>query len=164
MKKLICLALSLLILMSAFPAFALSYDELLQKAADYVISEDYDRAFACYDLAIRCDPDNAAAYIRAGDLHLERGDFANAGESIEKALSADPFSPDAWLVKCRIDTAAGNVSAFEADALYAEICGADLTAFSADIGEMYAQAGYAEKAAALAAQSAVSGNGDVSGL
>ena len=147
MKKLICLALSLLILISAFPAFALSYDELLQKAADYVSGEDYDKAFACYDLAIKSEPNNATAYIRAGILHLERGELSDAGESIEKALAIDATSPDAWLAKCRIDIATENASAFDADALYAEICGADLLAYAADIGSLYAKAGYSEQAA-----------------
>lgn len=85
MKKLICLALSLLILMSAFPAFALTYDELLQKAADYVGSEEFEKAFACYDLAVKNDPNNATAYIRAGLLHLDRGELSEAGASIENS-------------------------------------------------------------------------------
>ena len=35
MKRLVCLLLSLLILMSVITAYALSYDELLQKADEY---------------------------------------------------------------------------------------------------------------------------------
>ena len=146
MKKLICLALSLLILMSVFTAYALSYDELLQKADEYTAAGDYEKAFACYDLAVKSDPTNATAYIKAAMLHLERGEVSAASESIEKALFIDATSPDAWLVKCRLDVAIEDVAAFDTDALYAEICGADLSGYAADIGEMYAKAGNAEKA------------------
>ena len=146
MKKLICLALSLLILMSVFTAYALSYDELLQKADEYTAAGDYEKAFACYDLAVKSDPTNATAYIKAAMLHLERGEVSAASEGIEKALSIDATSSDAWVVKCRLDVAIEDVAAFETDALYTEICGADLSGYAADIGEMYAKAGNAEKA------------------
>ena len=43
MKRLACLLLSLLILMSVIKAYALSYDELLQKADEYIIAEEYHR-------------------------------------------------------------------------------------------------------------------------
>ena len=155
MKKLFCFVLSLLILLSAFPASALTYDELLQMAEDYAGQGDYDRAFACYDIAVSSEPDKAAAYINAGLLHLDRGDLAAAGESIEKALTADAASPDAWAAKCRIDIAAGDAAAFEADALYAEICGADMSDYSADIGQLYAKAGYSEKAVSWFSRAAV---------
>ena len=72
MKKLICLVLSMLIILSAVPACALSYDELLRKAEDYVTAEDYEKAFACYDLAVKSAPSNAIAYIKAAALFLEK--------------------------------------------------------------------------------------------
>ena len=147
MKKLICLMLALLVLAAAVPASALSYDELLQKAEEYTAGGEDDKAFACYDLAVLSDPGNTAAYIRAGLLHLHRGETQEAGECIEKALAADATSPDVWAAKCRLDVAAGDTEAFEADALYAEVCGADLSGFAADIGEMYVKAGNADKAA-----------------
>ena len=146
MKKLLCLSLCLLMLMSVFTAYALSYDELLQKADEYAIAGDYEKAYACYDLAIKSDPTNAIAYIKAGVLHLDRGEISEAGECIEKALAIDATSPDAWLVKCRIDVVVEDVTTFESDALYAEICGADISIYAAEIGEMYAKSGYAEKA------------------
>ena len=155
MKKLICLVLSLLILMSVFTAYALSYDELLQKAEEYAAVEDYEKAFACYDLAVKSDPTNATAFIKAGILHLERGEVSAAGESIDQALSIDATSPDAWLAKCRLDLAAEDVAAFDSDVLYAEICGADLSEYAADIGDMYAKAGYAEKAVSYFSQISV---------
>ncbi len=36
--------------------------------------------------------------------------------------------------------------------LYAEICGADLSGYAADIGELYAKSGYTEKALAYFSQ------------
>ena len=103
----------MLILLPAFPAFALTYDELLQKAADYVVSEEYDKAFACFDLAIKSEPDNAIAYIKAGLLHLERSKLSDARESIEKALAVDATSSDAWVAKCRIEISAEDVSSYK---------------------------------------------------
>lgn len=155
MKRLICLMLSLLILMSVVTAYALSYDELLQKAEEYVASGDYEKAFACYDLAVKSDPENASAYIKACLLHLSRGEIADAKEYIEIALTIDATSPDGWLAKCRIDIAADDVAAFDSDALYAEICGANLSEYAADIGAMYAKAGYAEKAVSYFSQVSV---------
>ena len=155
MKKWFCFVLSLLMLLSVVPAFAQTYDELLQKAADYVSSEEYNKALACYDLAIKSEPDNATAYIKAGLLHLDRGNLTAAGESIEKALAADVTSPEAWLAKCRIDLAAEDTAALDADALYAEVCGADLTEYAADFGTLYAKAGNPETAVSYFAQAAV---------
>ena len=147
MKKLVCLIMALLVLAAAAPASALSYDELLQKAEEYTVSGEADKAFACYDLAIRSDPGNTAAYIMAGLLHLDRGEMKEAEECIGQAMAADATSPDAWAAKCRLDAAAGDTEAFEADAVYAEVCGADLSGFAAEIGEMYIKAGYPDKAA-----------------
>jgi len=109
-------------------------------------SGDYEKAFACYDLAAGSDPGNVTAYIRAGLLHPERGEVAEAKECAEQALAADTTSPDAWAIRCGIDAAAGDVVAFEPDAFCAEVCGADLSGYAAGIGDMYAKAGQAEKA------------------
>lgn len=151
-KKRFCFVLSLLILVSSFSAFALTYDELLRKAADYAGSGQYDKAFACYDLAARSEPDNPAAYIQAGLLHLDRGDPAAAGESIEKAIAADPTSPDAWLAKCRLDIATEDTAALEADLLYAEICGADVSVYAEEIEQLYGKTDGTENAASSFSQ------------
>ena len=87
-------------------------------------SGDYEKAFACYDLAAGSDPGNVTAYIRAGLLHPERGEVSEAKECAEQALAADTTSPDAWAIRCGIDAAAGDVVAFEPDAFYAEVYGA----------------------------------------
>lgn len=145
-RKLLSLLLSFLILTTTVVAYALSYDELLEKAEEYANAGDYDKAFACYDLAIKEEPGYTAAYLRAGLLHLVNGEIPEARRCIDFALDLDSTSTDAWLIKCLIDIANEDVSALDSDVLYAEICGADLSECAALIGELYAKSGYEDKA------------------
>lgn len=146
MKKALAFLICVYILGTIIPAYALTYDELLQKADGYIASEDYDKALACYDLAIKTYPKNITAYTKAAVLKLDHDEYSEAAKYAENALAIDSTSPEAWLVKCRIDIATGDTESFDSDALYAEICGASLTEYSAEIGEMYAKTGDNEKA------------------
>ncbi len=146
MRRLICLVLAMLIVLLNVPAYALTYDELLQKAEEYINNEEYDKAFACYDLASKNDPGNIKAFIMAGSLHLKIGDLTEANESIENALAIDATNPDAWKVKCKLDLKNEDVSALDNDVLYAEICGADLSEYAVEIASLYAKTGNMDKA------------------
>lgn len=146
MKKCLSLILCLLMVFSTVSALALSYDDLLGKAASYAESEDYEKAFASYELAIRMEPAKVDAFLAAGFLHLEIGQLADATKRADEALSIDPTLPEGWELRCRIDIASEDVTAFESDALFSEICGVDLTPYSANIGAMYAKAGMREQA------------------
>lgn len=147
MKKLLSLSICLMLVFSSIPAFALSYDDLLGKATTYSESDDYEKAFACYELAVRMEPKKTNAYIAASNLYYKIGQLTAAMESADTALSIDPTLIDAWLMKCRIDLANNDVAAFDSDAIYAEICGVDLIPYAAHIGVMYAKAGFFDKAA-----------------
>ncbi len=89
---------------------------MLQKADEYCAAGDFERAIACYNLAMKDNPEDITAYIKAASLYLDMGNLSEADDLIEKALSADTTSPDAWLVKCRIDIMAGDSEAFDGDA------------------------------------------------
>lgn len=141
MKKLLSLLLCLVLLCAALPASALTYEELLQKAEEYIAAEEYGKAAACYDMAIKNDPGKPEAFIAEGNLYLLTGQYAEALAGAESALALDSTLPEGWLLRCRLDIARGDTAAFEEDALYAEICGTDLTPYTADIAEMYAAAG-----------------------
>lgn len=127
MKRLLSLFFCLMLLVLDFPAFAISNDELMQMAEEYAASGDYEKAIACYELSYKSEPDKIEAYIAAGLLHLTLGEITKANSCVDSALSVDMTSSDAWVAKCRIDLAAGDIAAFESDALYAEICGDDLS-------------------------------------
>ena len=146
MKKFFSFLLCLILLCATLPAFALTYEELLQKAEEYIESGDYGKAFACYDMAIKNEPEKPDAMIAEGNLYLQTGRYPEAYASAESALSLDSTIQEGWLLRCRIDIAIGDTEAFESDSLYAEICGVDLTQYSAAIGRMYASSGQNEKA------------------
>ena len=146
MKKCLTLLLCLLMVFSNVSALALSYDDLLEKAATYAESGDYEKAFASYELAIRMEPAKADAFLADCLLHLEIGQLSYATKRADEALLIDPTLPEGWELKCRIDIAGEDVKAFESDALFSEICGVDLTPYAASIGAMYAKAGMREQA------------------
>ena len=70
MKCLVSIFLVLFILLSAFPAFADSSFDMVEKGDSYVLVQDYDHAIACYRLAQMLDPANANAYINEAKIYL----------------------------------------------------------------------------------------------
>lgn len=145
-RKTIILMVVMLVFSSVSVAYALSYDELLQKAEEYVGAEDYEKALACYDMAIKLDPNKPDAFIAEGNLHLNRGEYPEAYACAESALALDSTLANGWLLRCLIDIANGDAEAFDSDAVYADICGADLSPYAAEIGSVYASAGIYDKA------------------
>ena len=123
-----------------------SYDELLDKAAAYAKEGDFTKAMACYDLALRTDPERTDAYISAGQLCLDFMDHEGALSYAEQVLALRPSLPEGWLLKCRADLTAKDLEQFGKDSVYAEICGADLHPYAADIGILYAENGRYEDA------------------
>ena len=73
MKRMMALLMCLLLLAGMTPAFALTYDELLQKAAAYEATGDYEKAFATYQLAVRVDANAPQAHVAEGLLRLKLG-------------------------------------------------------------------------------------------
>ena len=146
MRRVLSALLCLTLLCATAPAYALTYEELLQKATEYAAAGEYDKSYACCDLAIKTDSSKTEAYTVAGFLYLENGNTEQALVNAQAALAINSTLPDGWLLKCRIDMVIGDVAAFDSDELYAEICGTDLTPYASAIGEMYANAGAYESA------------------
>lgn len=67
---------------------------------------------------------------------------------VDALLEKNPVSADAWLMKCKIDIASGNVSSFETDRIFAEVCDVSLETEYPAIADMYAAAGSARISAA----------------
>lgn len=74
MKRLLSLLLMTAMLFSVLPASALTFDDLLQKADAYIQAEDYEKALACYQLAVNVEPDAKQGYLGAADLYLRMDD------------------------------------------------------------------------------------------
>lgn len=158
MKRAVIILLTMMLLFSSVTiAHALSYDELLQKAEEYVVSEDYEKALACYDMAIKLDQDKPDAFIAKGKFHLNRGEYPEAYACAESALALDSTLADGWLLRCLIDIASGDTEAFDSDAIYAGICGAELSPYAGEIGSIYVSAGIYDKALEYFSESSLDG-------
>lgn len=147
MKRLVSIFLVLFMLLSTYPAFADSSADMVEKGDSYALMQDYDHATACYRLAQMLDPTNADAYIKEAELYLTLDNLENAEKAIITAINANPISKEAWRVKCQIDIMGADISAFEEDVLFAEVCDADLSCDYTSVAMMYADAGIYEKAA-----------------
>lgn len=148
MKRLIALLLMITLAFSCHSAFAEAFSEMLGKADVFMAAEEYEKAIACYQIAQRIDPDDAEGFLGEAKIRLMLEQYDMAMSLADKALEINPVAPDGWLIKCRIDVLRGDISAFEADHLFASVCDVDMSADSLSIALMYAGAGMHEKAAA----------------
>ena len=62
--------------------------------------QDFDRAFADYDTAIRINPKYAYAYVNRGDIHERRGNRPLAFDDFATALRLEPNDANNWNVRC----------------------------------------------------------------
>lgn len=153
MKKMLALMLAVTLLMAWSPAMADGYSEMLAKAETYYASEDYTKAIASYQLAQKLQPDNVQAFLGEANVHIILKDYSAAASVISAALEINPVSSDAWRLKCKIDALLNDIPAFEQDAIFAEVCDADLSDICLMIASMYSSAGLYDKAASYFAMS-----------
>jgi tetratricopeptide (TPR) repeat protein len=64
--------------------------------AIYLRSEQTDEALANFTSAILIDPDNVAAHIGLGTMHLFRKELDQAEAALNTAVKIAPDNPDAW--------------------------------------------------------------------
>jgi tetratricopeptide (TPR) repeat protein len=74
-------------------ALAVAYDN---RAVEYAKKNDYGRAFADYDEAIRLDPAFSHAYSNRGDAWRARGDLDRALADLNRAIELDASSSTAY--------------------------------------------------------------------
>ncbi len=149
MKKIVSLILILVLLFSVSACSKKDdYSEMLSKAEAYANSGDYANAIAGYRVAQKLNPEKERAFLGEADVHLLLEDCASAADAVNKALEISPNSADAWALKCKVDICENDVSAFEQDTAYAEVCNADLKDLYASAASMYASAGEYENAIA----------------
>ncbi|MBQ8137171.1 MAG: tetratricopeptide repeat protein [Clostridia bacterium] len=157
LKKWLPILLALVLIASTGFARADSFSDMLEKAEAYLASGDADRALTCCQLAKMLQPDNTEVSPLEAEAHLLKGDPDAAETIISTLLADDPMSAEAWLLQCRADMLRLDTDAFEEHVLFAEVCGADLSAIAASAAVMYEQTGDPEKAQAyriLAGESA----------
>jgi len=153
MRKMLALMLAITLLMVWVPAMADGYSDMLAKAETYYASEDYAKAIASYQLAQKLQPDHAEAFLGEASVHMTLEDYSSAASLIQAAMEIDPVSSDVWYLKCKLDVLLNDISAFEQDAVFAEVCDADLSDMNAMIASMYDSAGLSEKADSYPAMS-----------
>jgi tetratricopeptide (TPR) repeat protein len=72
------------------PPAASPAQEHFEKGFDYFQQEKWDEAIAEFQEAIRLDPDFALAYMALGYSHVNKGEFEQAIEALEKYLQLEP--------------------------------------------------------------------------
>lgn len=147
MKKIITFLLSFIVFCTCLPALADNYSDMLEKANSYLNSQDYTKSIASFQLAQKLQPQNESAFLGEANIHIILEDYSKAYETVNTALEINPVSPDAWQAKCLIDTLTNNISAFEQDIIFAEICEADLTSLYLPAALMYSTVGLYDRAA-----------------
>lgn len=75
---------------AAPPPGAPEVEVLMDAAADYIRHEEYDRAVAALDEAIRLAPDYAEAFNRRATAHFRAGDHAASMADIAQTLKREP--------------------------------------------------------------------------
>lgn len=153
MRKMFALMLAMVLLTAWSPAMADGYSDMLTKAETYYASEDYTKAIASYQLAQKLQPDNVQAFLGEANVHIVLEDYSSAASVINAALEINPVSSDAWYLKCKVDILLNDIPAFEQDAIFAEVCDADLSDICLMIASMYYSAGFYGKAASYFAMS-----------
>ena len=144
------LAIVMIILACTVPGYALGtdrYQDMMEQAAGYAADEEYEKAFAAYDLAMQLDPEKTDAYITAGNLYFQLNMYDEAEEMANKSLTVDPLLTDGWLLQCRLDLVHSDIEKLDQDIIYAQVCGADLKDYYQEIASAYESAGESEKAA-----------------
>ena len=150
LKKRIALLLALALALTAvLPAMAEDGASLLARASGYLAEGDEAKALACCKLAQRLEPDSPEAFLTEAALRLSRGEGEAARGCADAVLAFDPLNSEAWLMRCRADAALNDVSAFDEDRVYAEVCGADLTRGAAEFAQLLNAAGRTDDARAF---------------
>ncbi len=145
-KPLLSLLLIITLLFGMNKVYADSYADLLAKADYYLENEEYSKALACCDIAQKVEPHNIEAYNRAFFICQRTGDRESELDVIDSALEVFPTSSDLWSRRCEIDCNNMDIASYEKDAIYAEICGADLAYLSLPAAKMYMQNNDLQKA------------------
>lgn len=152
MRKALSVLLALVMLTACLPAMAEGYSDMLAKGNEFLAAGDLAKALASYQLAQRIQPEEEAAYLGEANVRILQENLSAAAAIIDAIFARNPASPGAWGLKCRIDVLQGDISAFEADAVFAEVCGADLTEAYLAAAELYAAVGMKDKAAEILAK------------
>jgi len=78
-------------------------------------SGQHDEAIRRAEEACRCDPGDAEAAVRAGEMRLARGDASLAAQWANRAIDGAPRSPAAWTLRGRAHQKLGEADRAMAD-------------------------------------------------
>ena len=68
----------------------------LEKGDDFYDREDYDAAIACYNQAIRLNPNDVSAYKHRGRAYSKKGEYDKAIEDYTKIIRLKPNDVSAY--------------------------------------------------------------------
>ncbi len=127
-------------------AFADAYSDMLTKAREYQSEGDNEKAIVSYQLVQKINPESEEGFHGEAQIRIILGEYDVAMSLVDKMLDINPVSVNAWSLKCRIDVLKNDITAFETDSLFAEVCDADFSDDYLLIALMYANVGMFEKA------------------
>lgn len=80
-------------------------DAALIESIRFYIQDDYEKALAYVQKAIRLDPSNSVFYYHAASLLAQSGDYTQALHYIKKALNLYEKNPYYWILQAHIQSA-----------------------------------------------------------
>ena len=80
------------------------------RCSAYTSKQDYNRAIADCNQAIRLEPSNSARYIDKANVHGAMHNYALAAEDYHEALRRSRGNKDAWVGICRMQALAGETT------------------------------------------------------
>lgn len=137
MKYYSSLLLALSMMIFSVTAYAMSYNDLITLANGFITEQQYEKALACYDLAISAYPDQEEPYLASAMLNLSLEHYDESQAMLDKLLAFSPLSSDGRRLQLRLDYYLSRIDTIEKDLLYAEILGADLSEEYPNLGYLY---------------------------
>ena len=90
------IAATAMVVGSACTSTASNYKPMMEKASNYMKSEDLDAAFRCYDIASKLKPNEAEPLIKLADIYLTRQSYEKAEETINQAITLAPDNAEVY--------------------------------------------------------------------
>lgn len=112
----------------------------------YCESEQYQKAFSCFDKAIKLNPKYACAYINRGTVYYDLGQYAQATSDFTKAIALNPNLTEAYYNRGIAYTKSGKLDQAIPDFTKAIALNPKLTDAYYDRGNAYYKLGQYSKA------------------
>lgn len=91
------------------------------RGVEYEIKQEYDKAIADHDVAIKVDPKNAAPYNNRGSVYLAKQDYEHAIADFDMAVKLNPKYAEAFFNRGIAKRNHGDMAGGEEDIAQAKV-------------------------------------------